>query len=602
MDGPMDLEQPAVRTGGSIPFDFAIDSLTLRDGEQIKLPPRGLTVVTGGNNTGKSLFLRELVTTVQTGIPSEEHLWIRDVEPRWCGDAEAFFAWLARRGVTSRTKRGQEVFAEGGPHDGGRETPRAELAQAWNSQTNHAVFKYLVAWLWTDQRLQDTTMSQRWAEGTHLPSDPAQYLWLHQDMHERISTWIGRAFGLRLHIDRHDVAIQLRLGTEPEPPRVPPPAPETYTRWFADLPLVREQGDGVRSFVNILLNTMVKPAAVVVIDEPEAFLHPPQARLLGKILAEEQPAHCQVVVATHSADFLHGVLETRPDETRLIRLARTPGRTRAHTLEPGDVRDVFADAFSRYANIVSGLFHDGVVICEAEGDCRFYSATLEALTSKQPSAPDPNLSYIHVGGKGRLDRAAAKLRALGIPCVVIADLDMLDDKKRMRKLTDALGGRWDDLQPHLDVLHRAAGSEGGKFPSVTRVRAEIGKILGNADQQEALTKRDSEAVRAVTRATTYWDTLKAAGAAALKPAEVRALKALLPALAELGVFLVPVGELERWHRDIDAGNKNTWLLTVFERNLHTEPSTELADFTRSYLAYLTRDPQEHDTAPIREHP
>jgi len=45
------------------------------------------------------------------------------------------------------------------------------------------------------------------------------------------------------------------------------------------VPLVGDQGDGVRSFVGLLLDTMVS-MPIVLIDEPEVFLHPPHARLL----------------------------------------------------------------------------------------------------------------------------------------------------------------------------------------------------------------------------------------------------------------------------------------------------------------------------------
>jgi hypothetical protein len=47
-----------------------------------------------------------------------------------------------------------------------------------------------------------------------------------------------------------------------------------------------------------------------VIDEPEAFLHPPQARLIGSSLVQDRRDNRQLFIATHSADILSGVLNT----------------------------------------------------------------------------------------------------------------------------------------------------------------------------------------------------------------------------------------------------------------------------------------------------
>lgn len=40
---------------------------------------------------------------------------------------------------------------------------------------------------------------------------------------------------------------------------------------------LREEGDGLRSFVSVLLSLMGRRKPVFLLDEPEAFLHPPYA-------------------------------------------------------------------------------------------------------------------------------------------------------------------------------------------------------------------------------------------------------------------------------------------------------------------------------------
>lgn len=47
---------------------------------------------------------------------------------------------------------------------------------------------------------------------------------------------------------------------------------------------VQDQGDGIKSFTGILLYLMMENYCTFLIDEPESFLHPPQARILGQII------------------------------------------------------------------------------------------------------------------------------------------------------------------------------------------------------------------------------------------------------------------------------------------------------------------------------
>mgnify|MGYP004657076921 FL=1 len=49
---------------------------------------------------------------------------------------------------------------------------------------------------------------------------------------------------------------------------------------------LHSQGDGIRSAVAILASLIVNKHSLFLIDEPETFLHPPQARLLGKNIVD----------------------------------------------------------------------------------------------------------------------------------------------------------------------------------------------------------------------------------------------------------------------------------------------------------------------------
>jgi ABC-type uncharacterized transport system ATPase subunit len=71
----------------------------------------------------------------------------------------------------------------------------------------------------------------------------------------------------------------------------------------------------VQAFLGMVLTLVARTYDVVLLDEPEAFLHPPQARLLGGIFVELSREGSQIVVATHSDDFLQGVLTASAEAT-----------------------------------------------------------------------------------------------------------------------------------------------------------------------------------------------------------------------------------------------------------------------------------------------
>jgi hypothetical protein len=60
---------------------------------------------------------------------------------------------------------------------------------------------------------------------------------------------------------------------------------ESYLRDLAEVPLLHQSGDGIRSFAGTLVAATCGAHPLLLIDEPEAFLHPPQARRLSRAIA-----------------------------------------------------------------------------------------------------------------------------------------------------------------------------------------------------------------------------------------------------------------------------------------------------------------------------
>jgi hypothetical protein len=566
---------------------FGLSKLHLVDGAVVQPPLDGMTVFIGPNNSGKSLLLRELVQQLQVHPgKAEPRRWINAVEIHRDGSGEELIAWLESRGYEARRHPQTNRQHFPAPHGSSEPGPDVDAAIInWSRSTVGPLNHMLVSTQWTQDRLVNQTESRQW-DLRQSPSHPTQKLWEDRATHARFSQWFEGAFGKPIAINRFIPEIRLQVGSTGMADTVPPITPELREAYSA-LPYLAEQGDGMRAFANIMLHTLVTPPPVIVIDEPEAFLHPPQARLLGRYLAMYAPSQCQVFVATHSADFLDGVLEgnasignRRP--LSLVRISRGSGVPESRILSPDVVSDILDTPLLRYSHIISGLFHDGVVLCEAEGDCAFYAATFDAVRG---TGQHGNLAFLHVNGKARLSDAAEKLRACGIPTAVIADLDFLNDSAKIRQALNALGGEWDCVKHEVRVLQEHASSSVISRPA-SEIKKEISGIIGNATGRNALSQHQVDKISELLKVANGWKNIKSSGLTGLSGDPHNAARRLLEHFASLGVFLVPVGELECWVRTIPGANKSAWLTRVLDEGHHQNPSSELRDFTANIVSYL----------------
>ncbi|MFC8999677.1 ATP-dependent endonuclease [Streptomyces rochei] len=565
-------------------FGFSVESAHFINADVVDFPDNGMTVFVGPNNAGKSALLRELAERLTTypHLAANDARWINSVTVLKSGEEDDFLSWLQKNGMAPLVEPndGRRYYA--GP--AGSDTRRiseAEVRSYWANLQAGPIAHFLVSQQWTENRLQDQTTSHQWNQDFQPPSHPTQYLWADRGQQDKFSSLTMEAFGVPVAINRYEQQINLQIGGTGLPDE-PPPASAELRAAYRALPLLSQQGDGMRSFVNIVLHCLVRPSPVVVIDEPEAFLHPPQAHLLGRYLAERTPSPCQLIVATHSLDFLNGVMESGIKDVALVRISRAESSVSTNSLDFSEVKELSEDPFFRYSSILSGLFHDGVVICEAEGDCRFYSSVFEVAGRE---GRHQSVTFMHVNGKARLGKAVERLRKFGLPVAAIADIDLLNDKAKMRQTISSFGGAWERVATDLNTLHSQMNAPGASR-TVAEVRKEISDIIGRSKGNDVLTQFQIEKIREAVRRPSRWSDLKRSGSAMLSGESYLALVRLLKYSASLGLFIVPVGELESWVKDIPSSDKGRWLSQVFEHNLHLDPSEQLKEFTRDVAAHL----------------
>lgn len=410
---------------------------------------------------------------------------------------------------------------------------------------------------------------------------PMQMLWEDRGLETRLNSFMQRAFGRSIVVNRHAGAnVHLHIGeVEMEEPAVGLRSP--YLEAVMKLPLLSVQGAGMQAFMGTMLTLASGNYDIVLLDEPETFLHPPQARLLGEVVAEmSRDGGPQVIVATHSDDFVQGVLDGSKVEAdvSVVRITRPADlENRVAQVDPESIRSLYRDPLLRYSRILDGIFYKGVVLCEAESDCTYYSAALTAYEGED-SLGASDLLFTHCGGKDRLQRAFEALDAAKVPTAVIADIDLLSDLQKFKSLFEAMGGVFDSISASYNVLTSSIRNHRVQ-PNREVARREVLKALDGADD-EFLSNDEMKLVVTAVRAESGWSQIKRKGVGAIDSGDpLAAFESILSAGKAVGLFLLAVGELERFHPDI-GGNKQTWLRTVLERELFatsTESRTLVAD-------------------------
>ena len=325
------------------------------------------------------------------------------------------------------------------------------LGAFWNPNSLGRLADILVHYSEAISRAAMTEPVDQRSDISKPPYHPVHVLQDDSSILTELNAICQQIFRAPLTLDRLSGRAVLRVGV----PGVPAPAVDAVTREYrvalANLPALNSQGDGMRSLLGLMLPVVTATYAIVIIDEPEAFLHPPQAFQLGKFLAGIASSRgVQVLLATHDRNLLAGLLDTNA-AVAVVRLERHTSGTKAHELSASEVHELWTDPVLRYSNVLEGVFHSVAVIAEGDRDCRFYQAALEAVDDATilPVSPS-DIFFIPAGGKDGMARLVRALRAVRVRVVACPDLDILDDATKLRRLVEAFGGEWDELRDSYD--------------------------------------------------------------------------------------------------------------------------------------------------------
>lgn len=560
-----------------------LTAMVLTGGQRLTLPGPGVTAIVGANNSGKSTLLRQLHYNLSSpgGTNGEPVQLVADVEVASHGSGVDFLAWLmqhARYRPDPSNPRGNSYLV----NITGQELPIATYRDWWNqnprlilSTLNSLVVHNANA---TDRLMQALGAAQR-NDVAEPPVHPLHYLQDDAALRSRLDELSQRIFRQPLTLDDLSGGMRLRVGRpDVEPPRRDE-SQRPYREALARLPPLEQQGDGMKSLLGLLLPLITRTYPIVLVDEPEAFLHPPQAYQLGRVLGElARDAGVQLILATHDRNLLAGLLAAEAPLS-VVRLTRTGTDTRVAQLDPEQVRKLWTDPVLRYSNVLDGLFHQLVALAENDRDCRFYAAALDAADGLGSPLPVPpaDVLFVPTYGKAAMARLAALLRAVAVPVIASPDLDIIRDKAELVALVNALGHDWAGLQADYDLsthqlrqpldATRVADVRDAVIALFEPVLADDPEARYDADLRQRITT-------ALRSPKSRWQEVKKYGTLAFSGQAASALLRLLGALEERGVVPVRVGELERFAPELDVPKGKDWLAAALAAGAHRDQDAQ----------------------------
>lgn len=500
-----------------------------------------VTVFVGPNNSGKSKVLSEIEQYCRNGQKNSNSLILDDLTFFELSEEEVLEAieHIKQKPNLGESVSDDHIFV--GSRYGRHQVHLASLKQSIQNPTaNLSAFCH---WFLThitlilDGRSRINLVNQQSAgDLQQAPQSSFQVLFRDDIKRHEVRRIVSEAFGSYFVIDPTSLG-QLRI-------RLSQRAPindleecgihAEAVQFHANAQLIDNASDGVKAFTGIVTEVLAGDPKVILIDEPEAFLHPSLASKLGyEVSRAALSADKRVFVSTHSPTFVMGCIQSGAP-VNIIRLTYRDGVATSRVLPSREILELMRNPLLRSTGVLSGLFYEFVVVTESDADRAFYQEINERLLRFKPEWGIPNCLFINAQNKQTVQTIIRPLRQLGIPAVGIVDIDVLKEG----------GTVWSNLL------------SGANVPSITHAslaatRAAVKQAMDNSGKNM---KRDG-------------------GVAILTSSEREAAQNLLNQLGEYGIFVVPGGELESWLQALGAsGHGPTWLINIFER-MGEEPET-----------------------------
>ncbi len=496
--------------------------------------PNAITVFVGPNNSGKSLVLRELLYYCQNGNQNSQNLILDSIQ------FESFEPEIASMKIAdvSISPNFQEVILPGhilvGKKGTRSQVNKTSLQNALENpnknQTQFCSWYLSYNTLFLDGQSRINLVNDQPAGDLQKPPHSSLQAFAKEDIkRQNIRRIIFEAFGKYFVIDPTNLGkLRIRLSErEPNSTREEIGIHQEAVSFHSNAQHISEASDGVKAFTGILTEVIAGDPNIIIIDEPEAFLHPALANKLGLEISKATiGSDKNVFISTHSPNFIMGCIQSGV-AVNIIRLTYKNNVPTARILPNNEILKLMRNPLLRSTNVLSGLFYESVLVTESDSDRAFYQEINERLLRFNPERGIQNALFINAQNKQTVSTIIKPLRDLGIPAMGIVDVDVLKD-----------GGMvFTNLLNSISIPQIS-------HSGLAAIRLSI------------KTKCEASGL----------DMKRNGGVSILDVNDALAANDFFDQLADYGFFCVRCGELESWLKGLAiTGHGPTWLIKMFER-------------------------------------
>lgn len=485
----------------------------------------------------------------------------------------------------------------------------AKMMNDWLKNSNENDFwrhvgSGLVTFLNTDNRLKLLQSQQAIDLRSYGARNVLEAVYLadtnteHCEISNKIRDKVKRIFGIDVYLDTSNPGtLQYRVGKDFQ---TIPPKPQDAYNILSRYQLADNQGDGLRSTLGIISAISALKRPIILLDEPEAFLHPPQALQLGRYIKDFIDNEKQIFISTHSADFLRGLFSTDisqfEDTIEIVHLNRTEDNTVLKVLDKEILYKIIKEPLLSSSRVLEGMFYKGIVATEGDADTGFYQRAFQQKYSSD------EIHFVNAHNKQTLKKIVEPYKKLGIKVAMIVDADIIRDSKEFKATLDALDSQTiiDKILKDREIVLKYLKSE-STYTRLLNLNNDIKNLvisdksigtISDKDANETLANIRNQLKKIREKSDEIYE-LKQKGEEALTNAEVKeAFTSLYKNCIQLGLFIVKVGELESWLIDYDVprtSNKSKWIVDALNKlsKIEYDSSKKIWQFMDDLNMYFT---------------
>lgn len=535
---------------------FFIQKITFKDGTIIELKKDDIVIFVGANNVGKSRTLKDIKDDIIN--KSKNKKIISGIEYKADNMTEKSIKNYFEKNFKKDMYNNYSVQLE---YNNTYCFNEENFQNIRNNEKNF--FKVFFTMLSTENRLNITLPISFNNINDYFRLNIMDSLESSDEKINKLNNFLIRDFGKAIDVDQDSTentfSKMYKMGSEDEISETINSTKRIANRKLKELENLHEQGDGIRSAVAILAALIVNEHSLFLIDEPEAFLHPPQARLLGNNIVELSE-NKQFFLATHNIDLIRGVLEKNSSRVKIIKINRDNNDNTIFELNNQDIKKIANDRNLKYTNILNGLFYSKVILCENESDCKFYSAILENLNENLFQ----NSLFCAVGGKDQFKVIIPLLRSLKIDYTIIADIDLINNRDKLRQLLNAIEkNKYDEIQEiHNSFLNEFQNRNDSLVKKQSTIKEEISKLF---TKEEYMSDETARKIKDLLKNINSLKLLKIGGRDILPQGScVSDFNEIEEYLNLHNIYILDCGEIERLIPEVDL-HGNAWVEEVFNK-------------------------------------